>query len=272
VKTQNFIGGVGLTSAELSAWNFGTLGAAPVARRLEGRRDHGRGDDAGLPGALAFLAGVLRTLGSARRMVWLVPGALGPLVFFNLYFVHDYYAYAILPVLVVLAAWGACWLAEAGWRRVAVAAVPVLALAVWADADLRWRPVATARIGDPPVYLFRRLMPDAPHWPEATRALEVARVIRAGDYPPGPIVVTGNDWMADIALYAERPAFMIGKDPDHWVGGCNERNWQAIRAERPVLFVKLRPSRNECLEAVPIHACTVADTRGYWIGRCMAGS
>lgn len=129
-----------------------------------------------------------------------------------------------------------------------------------------------ARAGESPVYLFRRLMPGAPHWPEATRPLEIARLIREGNYPPGPIVVTGNDWMADIALYAERPAFMIGKDAGHAVGGCSESNWRAIRAEHPVLFIKVRPSPNECVEAVPIHACMIADTRRYWIGRCMAGS
>ncbi|WP_374448087.1 glycosyltransferase family 39 protein [Stella sp.] len=273
VKTQNLVGGVGLTSAELSRWNFGTLEQRLSPAVWKTVAVTVGATILGLPGAIAFVAGGVRTLDDPRRMAWLLPGALGPLLFLNLYFVHDYYAYAILPVLVVLAGSGIAWVAGLGrgpW--LAAAAAPLLVAAVWVDADLRWRPVERARAGEPPVYLFRRLMPGAPQWPDATRALEIARTIRAGGFPPGPIVVTGNDWMADIALYSERPAFMIGKDPDHWVGGCNERNWQAIRAERPVLFVKVRPSRNECLEAVPIHACTVADRRDFWIGRCMAGS
>lgn len=273
VKQQNLIGGVGLTSSELARWNFGTLEQRLSPDIWKAVAVTLGVTVLGLPGALAFLAGVVRTLGDARRMAWLVPGILGPLTFLNLYFVHDYYAYAIVPVLVVLTAWGIAWLAEAGRGRwYAAAAAPLLVAMIWIDCDLRWQPLHHAREGEPPVYLFRRLMPDAPYDPGAVRALEIARLIREGNFVPGPIVVTGNDWMADIALYAERPAFMIGKAPDHWVGGCNERNWAAIRAARPPVFVKLRPGRNECLEAVPIHACAVADRSGFWIGRCMAGS
>ena len=286
VKSQNVIGGLGLTSSELADWNFGTLAQRLSITAWKAIALTAGITILGLPGTAAFACGVARTFRDPRRMVWLLPGILGPMVFFNLYVVHDYYAYAILPVLAVFAAWGLAGVV--GWlvrtlpagrlapnlapNLAAALAAPALLAAIWADADLRWRPVAQVAAGQPPVYLFRRLMPDAPHWPEATRALEIARFIREGNYPPGPIVVTGNDWMADLALYAERRAFMIGKDRDHAVGGCSERNWQAIRAARPVLFIKLRPSVNECAESVPIHACTIKDTGRYWIGSCMAGS
>src|SRR5690606_34128628 len=118
------------------------------------------------------------------------------------------------------------------------------------DADLRWQPLTAAAVNDPPVYLFRRLLPDAPYRPEEIRPLEIARVIREGHYPPGPIVVTGNDWNPDVAFYAERQAFMIGKQPGHHTGGCDEERWRMIRAAKPVLFIKLRRSLNLCPESI----------------------
>ncbi len=278
LKAQNLIGGIGLTSAELGPWNFGTLEQRLSIPAWKTIAITVGVIVLGLPGVLAFLAGAARTLFEPSRMVWLLPAILGPLVFINLYVVHDYYAYAILPVLVLFAAWGMDGLVRLMRARnlvpglAAALAAPALAAAIWVDADLRWQPMAAAAEGAPPIYLFRRLIPDAPYRPEATRALEVARVIREGNHPPGVIVVTGNDWMADVALYSERPAFMIGKGPDHWIGGCNARNWQAIRAARPVLFVKLRPSLNLCPEAIPDRACTIAETARYWIGSCMKGS
>ncbi|MCC7274912.1 MAG: glycosyltransferase family 39 protein [Alphaproteobacteria bacterium] len=274
VKAQNLVGGLGLTSGELAAWNFGSL-----AQRLSYPAWRTVAATIGitmltLPAALAFLIGAVRCLSDPTRAAWLLPVALGPVVFFNLYLVHDYYAYAALAPACVVAVYGAMTVATAlgGPQWLGAVAAVGLALATWVDADLRWKPIAYLARGEAPVYLFQRVMPWAPLPPEARRVLEIARIIREGGYPPGPIVVTGNDWTADIALYAERPAFMIGKDPDHWVGGCSERNWREIRQARPVLFIKLRPSRNECLEAVPIHACAVADTARYWIGTCMAGS
>ncbi|BBK30825.1 dolichyl-phosphate-mannose-protein mannosyltransferase [Stella humosa] len=274
VKRENLVGGLGLVSPEMLEWSFGTW-----AQRLQFESWKAVAITVGitalgLPALLAVVVGGLGSLSDPRRLAWALPAALGPAVFINLYVVHDYYSYAILPVLVVLAAWGLVVLVRLLGRRtwIMALAMPALVVATWIDLDLRWRPLEAARRGDAPIYLVRRLMPNAPHWPEAARPLEIARHIKEGNYPPGPIVVTGNDWMADIAFYAERPAFMIGKDAGHKLGGCSQDNWKAIRAERPVLFIKVRPAPNECEESVPIHACTIADNRRFWMGRCMAGS
>lgn len=104
-------------SSELTTWNFGTLDqrADPtmwstlyyrIADLMAGPFCVGL-----ILGALAVIVArshAQRALGAG----WLAVAASGPLVFFNLYVVHEYYLAAIYPAVVVVTALGITWLAR----------------------------------------------------------------------------------------------------------------------------------------------------------------
>lgn len=274
VKAENAFGGIGLLSSTLMEWNFGTW----MQRRSgEVWRTIGLclfGIVLGIPVTVAAAIGAVRALGCFSRGIWITIVPLGPLVFINLYYLHDYYFFAVLPPLAMLAAFGACTAAAAIGRSTALctAALLILVGTAWVDAAYRWRPRPSRPATVPVHYLMSRILPHAGLPADALLTLEIARHIRESGRPPGPIVITGNDWSPDIALYAERPAYMIGKPPNHIMGGCSPRHWEMVRHAKPALFVVLKPGTDECPEGLPAPECTLIDAPAYWIGTCMPGA
>jgi 4-amino-4-deoxy-L-arabinose transferase-like glycosyltransferase len=119
-------------------------------------------------------------------------GAVLPiLIFFNLYWVHDYYLIAITPALALLFGIGIAELAEwgIGWRRPVLAAALVVAV-LTVRVPYRYAKAAYRNNRKDPVALLSAL---------------VARVTP----PDGWIVVEGDDWSPRIPYLANRRAFMI---------------------------------------------------------------
>lgn len=180
-----------LTSTELAGWNFGTLAqrlSAPFWNQLHATTTHGVLAEGGLwLGVVAFALADAR----ARRLALLAVAAFfaGPLVFANLYFVHDYYFYAAAPWLV-----GALGVLLASvWERAGTArwAAPALVLAaLGAQAVEYGRGYAALQRNPPP----------APP--------EIAAVVAAVVPLEGVVFVGGWDWNATLAYYAERRALM----------------------------------------------------------------
>ena len=113
-----------LTSSALNAWNFGTLDQRldPGNYAVIGRRIMYEIAGPALIGlVLAVLAAILLRGAAARVRTWgWIAAALAPpLVFFNLYVVHDYYLIGVFAAIVGASAIGLVWLWRrwAGWRR-----------------------------------------------------------------------------------------------------------------------------------------------------------
>ena len=91
----------GQTSAALTTWNFGTMDQrlSPDLWKLI----FDRMDELVLGGATLIWIplGFIASLWLKRRLftiAWLAGGFIGPLVFFNLYWIHDYYLIALSPM------------------------------------------------------------------------------------------------------------------------------------------------------------------------------
>src|SRR5215813_4170358 len=123
-----------LTSLSLARWNFGTWSQRTA---LDGwGHILGWVVTAILPGAfaLSLLLAIPFFRGSEprlRRAGWAaLAGLLLPVaLFFNLYWVHDYYLIALTPSLAFLAAAGMSWLLDQPWLRRPAVATAVLVVA-----------------------------------------------------------------------------------------------------------------------------------------------
>jgi hypothetical protein len=173
-----------LTSSMLREWNFGTL---------EQRLDPAAwatciGWMAGL-GLLAFIA-PLRS-GRSRLSVWcLATLVLGPLVFTNLYVVHDYYWMAVAPaaaVLIGLFVTNVLAGVPIAWQRpwalglVAVFALSFIAYQRW------WLPFTSV---------------------DTTGVLAHAEQIAAETDPDDLLAITHDSWNPAILFYADRRGYM----------------------------------------------------------------
>jgi hypothetical protein len=136
-----------LSSARLFEWNFGSLdqrldpGAyLPVFVRV--------GTEIAGPlwlGLLFAVCGIILAptkVERARLIGWLVTGVAGPLLFFNLYLVHDYYLVGIFPAIV--AAVGIGIVAVSKWIRAntiwaAAAGTALIAAGSGVRQDDLWR-------------------------------------------------------------------------------------------------------------------------------------
>ncbi|MEA2621194.1 MAG: hypothetical protein QOH61_104 [Chloroflexota bacterium] len=188
-----------LTTANLRNFTFGTF-----QQRLawdQWRHFVGRADWLLFGGALAAwpVVAVVAMVRHPRRAVLLALAAgiaIGPLVFTNLYFVHDYYLAAISPVVAIVVAVGAVWL----WRqRPPVGRLAATALAVvWCLSLYQQRDywMVQYRISDD------------------EGAIAAARVIADHSDPSEAVVITGRDWDPAALYYARRRGLMIIGDPN----------------------------------------------------------
>jgi hypothetical protein len=190
-----------LTSASLQDWNFGTLsqrldpGAwVPVFVRIGSE----------IAGPLAFGL-VLAVFGiilaptkveRIRRAGWLATAAAAPLLFFNLYHVHNYYLIGIFPAIV------------------AAVGIGIAAVAQRLRANTTWVAVAgTALI------VVGSALPqsDMLQWVTSPAPDSGGERIRAATSADDLILVVGCDWNPTTLYYAERRGLMLrNNDLDVW--------------------------------------------------------
>jgi hypothetical protein len=187
VKAQNPMAGF-LLSAELRQWNFGTLDQrldpsfwAWIGRAL---RVYGVGSWLLLP-LLAFAAARKDLL--AACLLCLVGYLTGPLLFTNLYFVHDYYHYAIVIFPLLALGLGARALLERAKLRVAGLLVFCCML---------FLPYASYR----DTYYREQISPKT--LPE--RLLFLREVVN----PNEVLLIYGEDWDSATPYHAQRRALM----------------------------------------------------------------
>jgi 4-amino-4-deoxy-L-arabinose transferase-like glycosyltransferase len=195
-----------LTSSALTTWNFGTL--AQRGQLSEWGRIGGViGTSIGGFGPLVLLAFALplavlfawRRAGALPVVAWLIMALVGgPLIFFNLYWVHDYYSSEISP-------------AVAG----------IIGLAVGGLLTIRAPAVLRAAGGLTVVALWlAALLGQASYWSIAyepvhdpERVLPAARQIAAETSTGQLVAILDRDWSPAILYYAGRWGRMV-RAPD----------------------------------------------------------
>lgn len=231
---------VWLASGNLMDWNFGTL-----AQRLDVGSWvalAGRSNIAAFGGLLAIWT-PLTLAGGFRSPVWGIALAsvlavwAGPLVFTNLYYIHDYYLTAISPFIAVGFGIGFAWLARQVW--------------VVRSWRLRGRWLATACLG---VWVADVVL-SVGYWGVQYRGvvdpegvLVAARAIDRQTGPDDRVVVTGRDW-SPAALYYARRWGLMWREP--LAMATSDRQ---LRHFRDLGYVKI-------LDCPSGQACSVADLR-----------
>lgn len=191
VKRRNVFG-VSMTSAEQRDWNYG-----PFLQRFEPSFWHQFGvqlERAVIPlGSLVVFAivALLFLRGAWRTFALLLAVALaGPLVFANLYFVHDYYLYSSGILFLAAFAWPLKRLLEQPqWSFGARLGIVLVALATQFTGYLRtyYQPQITA----------------------AAEAPEFSLALRQVLKPDDVFVGFGMNWNSLIPYYSERRAMMV---------------------------------------------------------------
>lgn len=189
------------TSAALTTWNFGTIAQrlSPGTWELIG----GRMEELVLGGATLFwvilgFVGCLRLKRRGFAIAWLAGAFIGPLVFVNLYWIHDYYLIALSPMAAAGVAFALTWLWRQ-WRWV----IPPLASAVLIVAWVMTLQRAEHYWG-------------SQFWDTAggERHLEAAAYIDARSNPGDLVVLTGRGWNPATLYYAQRWGLMVTGGPD----------------------------------------------------------
>jgi hypothetical protein len=209
VKERNPFGGDHLTSQNLQAWNFGAWTDRGDGQKWRAIHALARLGVSGYAAA-ACLAGLCLASAAAlparwRRRPpapvplaarWLAVAAClgvylsGPLVFFNLYLIHDYYYFANTIFLVVAMGLGLVALIETGRAGQVVALALLLAalggsLRRYSQHYFDLQTVNHAEI------------------------LAICRQIQDHTRPDDVLVIIGHDWTPDLAYYSRRRALML---------------------------------------------------------------
>ncbi len=181
-----------LASGPMSAFNFGTwhqrlspefwtrMGASTTTSVLTGFNL-----------ALITLFGLIGGREAQGRVTLLIAGFVaGPLIFSNLYFVHDYYFYASAVFLL-----GALAVA---WNRVLDSP--------WFSRGAKWTIIGLSLglqvLDYTQAYLFIQNRPLAP-------PAELPAILAAVTQPDDVVLVYGRDWESKIAWFAHRRTIMI---------------------------------------------------------------
>jgi hypothetical protein len=184
--------GTHVKSSALNVWNFGTL-----EQKLD--RETWRIILSRTPTTLGsqwvIVAAALCAVLSRRRLVaFLTCIALylsGPLIFTNLYFVHDYYSFANQFFLYAAIGVAIVSLVEAGALFRVGAIVGVLVMIAISVESYRENPI----IG--------------PNRALATEMSRIADTVRGLTKPDEVIVLMGFDWSPEIPYYSQRRALML---------------------------------------------------------------
>jgi len=186
-----------LTSSELEDWNFGSLSQRfdrGVWGVIVGRVVV---HVIGLAGVALLAVALVALARSVQRLFWVgvvLAGALPPLVFTNLYLVHDYYLAAVTPALAALLGLAAGFI----WRHLPPKA-PIRAVAAVTGLLL-----AASTVGFDHAY-WRHAWDDEPDPATLALARQLARVSE----PDDRIGVIGLDWSPAVLYYADRWGLMI---------------------------------------------------------------
>ena len=186
-----------LTSSELEDWNFGSLSQRfdrGVWGVIVGRVVV---HVIGLAGVALLAVALVALARSVQRLFWVgvvLAGALPPLVFTNLYLVHDYYLAAVTPALAALLGFAAGFI----WRHLPPKA-PIRAVAAVTGLLL-----AASTVGFDHAY-WRHAWDDEPDPATLALARQLARVSE----PDDRIGVIGLDWSPAVLYYADRWGLMI---------------------------------------------------------------
>ena len=189
-----------LTSGALTRWNFGTWSqrADPAAwAEILGRI-------AGMVIPAAFVVALVAAIPffrrADRRLRWVgwmaLAGVLLPIaIFFNLFWVHDYYLIAVTPALALLGAAGIAYLLDLPALQRPVVRATVLAVACLSTIPC-WTYAA-------PTYEVSR------ESPFARLGSLIAQSTRPGEW----VAVQGDDWNSRILYAARRRGFMMRNGP-----------------------------------------------------------
>jgi hypothetical protein len=182
-----------LTSTALRVWNFGTLD-----QRLSAGVWGTIFDRFGLIlGNIVVGAAAVIALWLARRR-WLEAAACfalvlaGPLFFINLYYVHEYYAFATGVFLIAAVGISLTALVETGRRHIAYGVFIAFLVASLVRYSQHYYPKQAA---------------------DHKAALPVCTAVQQMTAPDDVLVVGGCDWSPVIPFYSERRALMIPNWP-----------------------------------------------------------
>ena len=240
-KDANVFGAKCLTSNNLYGWTFGTLKDRKDVSRYQFMHYHigNAVNQFGPPICLAGLClasaawGVGRWLRRpqslnggqlARRWVGVATCTLlyfsGPLVFFNLYFIHDYYWCANTLFLVV--AMGLCiaTMIEMG-RASRVVGTAVLLLVLAGSLYTYSRYYYYVQSGQ-----YEKVPGLAALGKDCDNAMAMARIIEQKIRPDDVLVCLGHNWHSDLAYYGRRRAIT----PPNFISDSVEELVQHIKA------------------------------------------
>ena len=234
-----------LTSSALREWTFGTL-----SQRLEGGVIVVRLVNSllWLGGLVLVTVGVIAAVRSAQRLFWLGIGltaVLPPLVFANLYLVHDYYLAALTPAVAALVGLGTGHV----WRR-----LPQERLVLGIAAVVGLLVVSsTLVLGH---NYWRLVAADDP----SPRTLELAREVQSHTRPNDRVGVAGLDWSPAVLYYANRWGLMVVEGDERVAyDAMHADDYRYLLVGNP-LDVDLRPlARWRWLGSLGPHSYAIAD-------------
>ena len=234
-----------LTSWELRDWNFGTLDQRLDRDVWETIFDRIRHTVVGLTWVFLPVA-IVAAARSRQRLFWLgiaSAALLPPLVFTNLYFVHDYYLAAVTPAIAALIGLGAGYL----WtllprRRVVTVTASVIALLFavglgrgnWLGIDER---------------------------SENPELLPMATEIETRTNPDDLIAVIGLDWSPAVLYYAHRRGHMVVPDNEQFAYDLiHDQGYRYLLAANPGDQDLRFLSRWRWVGALGSHTFAIADS------------
>ena len=233
-----------LASWELQEWNFGTL-----AQRLDSYTWAilvKRSVNFGL-GTIFLAAAALATWRSRQRWFWLGmwSAALGPpLLFTNLYIIHDYYLAAVSPALAALVGLGVGHVVAHLPQRPTVLAAAALAGLVLVYGSLEvgrgyWLRIHGAE--DDPV------------------VIPLAAEVDALTVPGQRIAIAGLDWSPAVPYYSHRRAHMIATKNERFAYDLlYDANYLYLVVADPTLFDAAALDRWRWIGSIGPHSYTLA--------------
>ncbi len=206
-----------LTSSALVSWNFGDL----PQRLDQSAWERTLGSVLVLAGGVVLpllIIPIVRfalTRHQVRFVAWIAVTLAGPvLLFFNLYFQHDYYAMATSASVAILVAIGVVGLVDMRSRvaQGALAGVVVIMVAVWVVNIGYWTRIYEP-ISDP-----EGILP---------LAEQIERETSPGQY----VAILGRDWSPSVLYYAHRWGWMLreGDSPSGTVARLLSEGWAVYR-------------------------------------------
>ena len=185
IKNKSYIGSY-LTSTKLSKWNFGTF---TQRIQLQSWSDLFYNSSYSLFISLLILFVILISSSSRKKnsiaIIWILSGVAAPLIFFNLYAVHDYYHYANTLFLLIGIAYFITQIDEFKKRRDWV--IGLIAFSLW-----------VYHIGYSQLQKINNQSME-----------ELGSFVESNSNSQDILMVIGNDWGSEIAYYSHRKCITV---------------------------------------------------------------